>query len=70
MEEILVDSFFKSEEHKIIFALLYTDKSLREMLLDISPELYSDVSKAKEWRNTLIKKIHPDSCKIEGQQMQ
>lgn len=66
MEEKNVDIYFKSEEHKIIFALLYTDTYLREDLLGIFPELYSDASKAKEWRNGLIKKIHPDNCKIKG----
>lgn len=69
MEEkraISVDDFFKSEEHKIIFAVLFSDTILREKLLGISEELYLDNKKAKEWRNALVKKIHPDFCKIEG----
>ena len=61
-----ISDFFRSEEHKIIFAVLYTDTSLREKLLSISEELYLDEGKAKEWRNNLVKKIHPDICKVQG----
>lgn len=63
---ISVDDFFKSEEHKIIFAVMFTDTTLREELLGISEELYLNAKKAKEWRNSLVKKIHPDICKIDG----
>ena len=69
MEEkkiLAIDDFFKSEEHKIIFAVLYTDTYLREKLLGISEELYLDKERAKEWRNYLVKKIHPDNCKLQG----
>ena len=61
-----MDDYFKSEEHRIIFALLFTDTTLREKLLDISEELYLDNEKAKEWRNNTVKKIHPDNCEIVG----
>lgn len=54
------DDYFKSEERKIIFAILYTDTSLKEKLLGISGELYLNKDKAKEWRNYLVKKIHSD----------
>lgn len=63
---ISIDDFFKSEEHKLIFALLYTDTKLRADLLGLSEDLYLDKAKAKEWRNTVQKKIHPDICKITG----
>ena len=63
---ICMNDFFKSEEHKIIFAVLYTDTVLREKLLGISEELYLETSKAKEWRNYIAKKIHPDACSIPG----
>ena len=69
MEEekaVTINDFFKSEEHRIIFAVLYTDTSLREELLGISEELYLNAEKAKEWRNHLVKKIHPDICKVPG----
>lgn len=62
----LMDVYFKTEQHKIIFALMYTDTSLRERLLGISKELYLDKERAKEWRNDILKKIHPDICKIAG----
>lgn len=58
--------YFKSKEHMLIFALLFTDKELREQLLGISQEFYFDKDKAKEWRNVILKSIHPDSCKIDG----
>ncbi len=61
-----IEDYFASENHKLIFALIYTDKSLRENLLGISEELYLDEGKAKEWRNSISKKIHPDTCKIYG----
>ena len=69
MEEkkaVIINDFFKTEEHKIIFAVLYTDTLLREKLLGISEELYLNKEKAKEWRNHLVKKIHPDISKIPG----
>lgn len=68
MEENVISEkeYFKSDIHKIIFALIYTDMSLREKLLGISEELYLDKVKAKKWRNALSKKIHPDRCKVIG----
>lgn len=65
-EKFTIDEYFRSEKDKLIFALIYTDKSLRESLLGISEELYLDKEKAKEWRNSISKKIHPDICKIPG----
>lgn len=60
------DIYFKSIEHKIIFALLYTDSVLRERLLGISEKMYINKDEAKNWRNVLAKLIHPDVCKIDG----
>ena len=60
------DTYFKSEEHKIIFALLYTDTALRRKILKITEELYMNADKAKKWRNRLLRKIHPDVCDIIG----
>lgn len=61
-----MDAYFTSEEHKLIFALVFTDTTLRAQLLGITEELYMDKQKAKEWRNAIVKKIHPDVCKIDG----
>lgn len=65
-KEIKYDDFFKSETHKYLFALLYTDKKLRMKLLDISEELYENENAAKSWRNKILKLIHPDNCELEG----
>ncbi len=61
-----IDDYFKSEEHKLIFALVYTDTYLRADLLGITEELYTDKKLAKAWRNSIISKIHPDVCNIPG----
>lgn len=65
-KEIKYDDFFKTETHKYLFALLYTDKKLRMKLLGISEELYENETEAKAWRNKILKQIHPDNCAIEG----
>ena len=65
-KEMSMDTYFASEEHKLIFALVFTDTDLRAQLLGITEELYTDKQKAKEWRNSVAKKIHPDYCKIDG----
>ena len=58
--------YFVSEVHKLIFALLYTDKKTRMKLLDITEELYEDKEKAKKWYRRISKLIHPDICKVDG----
>lgn len=60
-----IDIYFNSKAHKYVFALVYTDKELREKLLGITEKLYLDKNKAKAWRNDIIKEIHPDKCKLE-----
>lgn len=60
------DLYFVSEAHKLVFALLFTDKKIRMELLRIDEELYLDKEKAKEWHHRIAKIIHPDTCKIEG----
>ena len=50
------DLYFVSEAHKLVFALLFTDKKIRMELLGIDEELYHRIAKI----------IHPDTCKIEG----
>ena len=44
------DLYFVSEAHKLVFALLFTDKKIRMELLGIGEELYLDKEKAKEWK--------------------
>lgn len=65
-EKYDLDSYFVSEAHKLIFALLFTDKKIRMELLGIEEELYLNEEKAKEWHHRIAKIIHPDTCTIEG----
>lgn len=58
-----LDSYFKSKEEKIIFALIYLDGPIRADLLSIKEEMYESKKKAKYWYSRLVKKIHPDHCK-------
>lgn len=65
-EKIDLNLYFVSEAHKLVFALLFTDKRIRAELLGISEDLYLEKNKAKEWHHGIAKIIHPDTCKIEG----
>ena len=60
------DQYFKSLQHRYIFALVELDGESREKLLKITRELYNDKDKAKSWRDKIVKLIHPDVCTIEG----
>ena len=66
LREIEINQYFVSEEHKYVFALLFTDNKVRMKLLGITEELYLNKDKAKLWYRNIIKKIHSDSCKITG----
>jgi formyltetrahydrofolate synthetase len=56
------DDYFKSEEHKIAFMLLYYDKKFNSEL-GITQRHFLDKEKAKEWRNKYMKLFHPDKGK-------
>lgn len=60
------DKYFKSLQHRYIFALVELEAEDRAKILGITRELYNEKDKAKNWRDNIIKLIHPDSCKIEG----
>lgn len=60
------DQYFKSKQHRYIFALTQLDGENRAKILDITNELYNDKNAAKDWRDKIIKLIHPDICIIEG----
>lgn len=60
------DKYFKSKKHRYIFALIEIDDTSRAKILGITRELYNDKAKAKQWRDDLVKQIHPDVCTIEG----
>lgn len=56
------DPFFKDEAAKTIFYLLMMDSESRAKELGISARLFHDPGQAKEWRNRMIKIVHPDNC--------
>lgn len=55
--------YFKSEEEKIIFALLELEGRKRNDMLGITRKCFMNEAEAKKWRNNLSKKIHPDKSK-------
>lgn len=63
---IETDKYFKSKEHRYIFALIELDGENRAKILEITRELYDDKNSAKVWRDKILKLIHPDICTIDG----
>ena len=55
--------YFKSEATRIIYVLMNLDGEQRLKELQITKSHYRDAQKAKEWRNEIVKIIHPDICK-------
>ncbi|WP_297519974.1 hypothetical protein [uncultured Clostridium sp.] len=55
--------YFKTEEDKIIFALLELEGRKRNNILGITRKCFMSEKDAKVWRNNLSKKIHPDKSK-------
>ncbi|XVN13447.1 hypothetical protein QZH47_17585 [Pseudomonas corrugata] len=56
-------NYFSSDAAFYIFVLVHLDGRNRAKLLGITSELYESKKKSKEWRNSIIKAVHPDSCK-------
>ena len=46
------DKYFKSKQHRYIFALVELDGTPRAKILGITKELYHDKNKAKMWRES------------------
>lgn len=55
--------YFQSDAARIIYALLELDGEQRLRELGINKSYTKDLEKAKNWRNNIAKKIHPDICK-------
>lgn len=60
------DKYFISKQHRYVFALVELDGEIRAKIIGITKELYHDKDKAKIWRDTLVKQIHPDICSVDG----
>ena len=57
---------FKSEAHKYIYILLYTDSKLRCRSLRITEEMYYDKSLATQWRNDIYDKIYNGDSSLDS----
>lgn len=54
------DDYFVSESARLIYALVEMDGKCRQRALGLTQAHYSDGDLAKQWRNQIAKKIHPD----------
>lgn len=54
---------FVSEEAKLIFALTQMEGEERARILGIDREMYSSLSKSKEWYRRLTSRLHSDRLK-------
>lgn len=57
------EGYFASEEQEYIYYLLELDGGQRVEKLGICPIHFKNKKKAKEWRDSISKKIHPDVSK-------
>jgi hypothetical protein len=54
--------YFISPEAEIIYSIIKLDGESRLKALGVNRTHYRDAKKAKEWRNNLARKVHPDKC--------
>jgi cell division protein FtsB len=54
--------YFISPEAEIVYNIVELDGEQRLKALGVNRTHYRDAKKAKEWRNNLAMKIHPDKC--------
>jgi hypothetical protein len=54
--------YFISPEAEIIYSIIKLDGESRLKALGVNRTHYRDAKKAKEWRNNLAMKVHPDKC--------
>ncbi|MGL5647092.1 MAG: hypothetical protein ACRDDY_04520 [Clostridium sp.] len=65
-EKIVVENeieYFKSEADELIFYILELSGKKRNEKLKIEESFYKNKKEGKKWRNSILKKIHPDICK-------
>ena len=58
------DVYFKNENVKMIYSLLYARPEARNKNIGYSEQLLEDGEKAKKWYINMVKKIHPDANKL------
>lgn len=54
---------FVSEEARLIYVLTELDGESRAKELGITSDVFHNSDKAKHWKNSIYKVIHPDKCK-------
>jgi len=54
------DEYFISEKHRLAFFILKNEKNAFDDELGITRKHYLDKELAKEWRNKMLNKFHPD----------
>ena len=59
------DLYFVSKEAEIIFYLVELNGEIRLKKLGITKRYYNNKTKATNWRNDVLKIIHPDKCSHE-----
>ena len=52
--------FFVRESVKYIFALNNMEGEKRNEIIGLTDKVYDSLKEAKDWRNKLVQKIHPD----------
>lgn len=57
---------FKSEAHKYIYILLYTEGKSRCYSLGITEQMYYDKSLATQWRNNIYNKIYNGDSSLDA----
>lgn len=58
-----IEGYFASEEQEYMYYLLELSGGQRIEKLGISPSHFANKKRAKEWRDAICKKIHPDISK-------
>ena len=54
------DAYFKNENSRYIFALLYMEPKARNSVIGLNSSLYDDKERAQKWYRQIAGKVHPD----------
>ena len=54
------DAYFKNENSRYIFALLYMEPNERDSVIGWDQSFYRDKDKAQKWYRSVARKVHPD----------
>ena len=54
------DAYFKNENSRYIYALVYMDAKERNAVIGLDSSFYYDTKKTKDWYRKVAGKVHPD----------